>query len=146
MTDVLNKTQRSELMRGIKSRNTAFEMDFRLHLRRAGLPYKLHSCLPGRPDIVFPAARIAVFLDSCFWHGCRWHCRMPKSNIAYWRKKIARNRQRDKNVNSEYRKLGWKIVRLWEHTIRRDPTSCILRVKADLKQNLAREATWGKKA
>jgi DNA mismatch endonuclease (patch repair protein) len=134
-TDVLSKTDRSEVMRAIKDRNTGFELGFRSQLRQAGLPYKLQSRLPGRPDLVFPAARLAVFLDSCFWHGCRWHCRMPKSNVAYWGKKIARNRLRDKAVNAECTKLGWKVLRLWEHAIRRDPKSCVVRIKSNLRSH-----------
>ncbi len=134
MTDVLNKTQRSKVMRAIKGRNTAFEMAFRSHLRRAGLRYRLLNRLPGRPDLIFPAARLAVFLDSCFWHGCRWHCRMPKSNVAYWRKKIAGNRRRDKMVTAEYKELRWKILRLWEHAVKRDPLSCVRRIAHTLSR------------
>jgi len=78
--------------------------------------------LPGRPDVVFRAARVAVFLDSCFWHACRRHLRRPASNLAYWEAKIRRNRARDLAVNRLLRSQGWKILRLWEHQLKR-PTS-----------------------
>jgi DNA mismatch endonuclease (patch repair protein) len=129
MTDVLSKIQRSNVMRAIKCRNTAFEIAFRSQLWRAGLRFRLNTQLPGRPDIVFPSARLGVFLDSCFWHGCSRHCRMPKTNTAYWHRKIGKNRRRDRIVTAEYRKLGWRIIRLWEHTMHSDPETCVLKIK-----------------
>jgi DNA mismatch endonuclease, patch repair protein len=144
MTDVLSKTQRAKVMRAIKGRNTALEIAFRSQLWRAGLRFRVQNKLPGKPDIVFPALRLAVFLDSCFWHGCRWHCRMLKSNLDYWRKKIARNIRRDKIVNAECKKLGWGVVRLWEHTITRDPLACVLRIGNKSNGRMVRQRPHGK--
>ncbi|MBN8628353.1 MAG: very short patch repair endonuclease, partial [Planctomycetes bacterium] len=75
------------------------------------------SKLPGRPDFVFRRARLAVFVDGDFWHGHPRNCRMPKSNAAYWKAKIARNRARDKAVNRTLRALGWRVVRIWESSL-----------------------------
>jgi len=67
---------------------------------------------------VFRKARIAVFIDGCFWHACQKHCRMPASNRDYWERKIGRNAERDKRVNRELRRRGWRVVRIWEHEIK----------------------------
>jgi len=72
----------------------------------------------GKPDIVFRRKKIAIFIDSDFWHGHPKRCIMPKTNIDYWGKKIARNRERDKQVNKELKGKGWKVVRLWEFDIK----------------------------
>jgi len=71
----------------------------------------------GRPDFVFPARRLAVFVDGCFWHGCPRHGTMPKGNRSFWRAKITRNRERDREVGAELRRLGWKVLRVWEHEL-----------------------------
>jgi DNA mismatch endonuclease (patch repair protein) len=75
--------------------------------------------LPGRPDFAFPARRLAVFVDGCFWHGCPRHGTLPKGNARFWREKIARNRERDREVNLELRRRGWRVIRIWEHELRR---------------------------
>lgn len=68
-----------------------------------------------RPDIVFTRARVAVFVDGCFWHSCPLHGRVPKSNLAYWIPKLEGNRARDDRVNSALASNGWVVVRIWEH-------------------------------
>jgi DNA mismatch endonuclease (patch repair protein) len=74
--------------------------------------------LIGKPDFVFPTARLAVFIDGCFWHGCAHHCRMPSSNIDYWYAKIGKNKVRDKKITKELRSKDWKVIRIWEHEIK----------------------------
>ena len=71
----------------------------------------------GKPDFIFRQARLAVFADGCFWHGCPKHCRIPAGNRAFWKRKFAANRARDRRVNRELRKLGWRVVRIWEHAL-----------------------------
>ena len=132
MADVISKTKRSAVMRAIKSKNTGLERAFRTKLWKSGLRYRVNYSLPGRPDLVFVQARLLVFLDSCFWHGCRWHCRMPKSNVGYWDGKIAGNRRRDRSVTVECKRLGWGVLRLWEHSIREDLSGCVAKVIAAL--------------
>lgn len=134
MTDVISKTERSAVMRAVKSKDTGLEMAFRKELWNRGLRYRVNYSLPGKPDLVFIQPRLLVFLDSCFWHGCRWHCRMPKSNVRYWNGKISGNRHRDRSITTECRKLGWKVLRLWEHSIRNDLSCCIEQVIAALGQ------------
>ena len=128
MTDTLTRRQRGQVMAKIRSKNTAFERNFRSLLKKAGVSFKVSNKLPGKPDLVFPDAHLVVFLDSCFWHGCRWHCRMPKSNRRYWVVKIRGNRQRDKDLMTKYRRGPWKAIRIWEHSIIRDPWKCVNRI------------------
>lgn len=73
-----------------------------------------------RADIVFPSARLAIFIDGCFWHGCPEHHRMPASNLEYWKGKLARNLARDKLVTDGLKRAGWTVLRLWEHVDARE--------------------------
>jgi len=77
------------------------------------------SKLPGKPDFVFPKLKTAVFVDGCFWHGCPRHFIKPKGNAKFWRDKISTNRARDRKVNRTLRSMGWKVVRVWEHELKR---------------------------
>lgn len=129
MPDSFGPAMRSEIMRSVKSSNTRLEVAFRSMLWAAGLRYRLKSRLPGKPDLVFPAARVSVFVDSCFFHACPRHCRFPKSNQSYWTAKLRRNQERDRLVTAEHRKLGWKAIRIWEHSIRARPDWCVSRIK-----------------
>jgi DNA mismatch endonuclease (patch repair protein) len=90
--------------------------------------YRLRPRLPGTPDVVFPRARLAVFIDGCFWHGCPEHYRAPKANAEFWRAKIERNTSRDRRVDRELLDMGWRTVRVWEHEIRIDPRGVATRV------------------
>jgi len=74
--------------------------------------------LTGRPDFVFPKPRLAIFVDGCFWHGCKKHCRMPKSNQEYWEAKIQRNKKRDRAVMRKLRENSWVVIRIWEHSLK----------------------------
>lgn len=87
--------------------------------------------MPGNPDFVFRQEHLAVFVDGCFWHGCRWHCRMPKSRQDFWGPKIARNKARDRDVGRLLRGRGWRVLRVWEHTLR-DPERVARRLEAVL--------------
>jgi DNA mismatch endonuclease (patch repair protein) len=136
MADTVSSEKRSETMRAIRSANTGFEMSFRMLLRKAGLAFSTQNNLPGKPDLIFRRAKVAVFLDSCFWHGCRWHCRMPKSNSAYWNEKIDKNRRRDRAIRDGYRKTEWAIARIWEHSIRTNPQQCIDRLRVLVQNRL----------
>ena len=78
--------------------------------------------LLGKPDFVFPRARVAVFVDGCFWHGHPRKCRMPKANRPYWLRKISRNVARDRVVTRALQKKGWKVVRIWEDTVLKPAT------------------------
>jgi DNA mismatch endonuclease (patch repair protein) len=103
----------------IRSKETKIEIDFRKLLSKKGLKYRKNSNKYfGKPDIVFPLKKIAIFIDSCFWHGCKKHCRVPAANRRYWLKKINGNKKRDKRVSSYFKKNGWKVIRIWEHDLK----------------------------
>ena len=106
-------------MSKVKSKNTKIEVDFRKTIWKAGFRYrKNQSGYFGKPDLVLKKRKIVIFIDSCFWHGCKKHCRLPSTRKNYWLPKIERNKQRDKEVNKYYKKLGWKIFRFWEHDLK----------------------------
>lgn len=116
MTDNLTPAARSSLMSRVRQKDTRPELVLRKALHAAGLRYVLHPrSLPGRPDIVFPKYRTAVFVHGCFWHGheCRAG-RSPSSNTDYWITKISANRERDAKKEAALQAQGWRVVSVWE--------------------------------
>ena len=111
------------VMQANKSKNTKPELLVRHALREAGLPgYRLHwkKC-PGRPDICYPGRKVAIFVNGCFWHRCP-HCNLPtpKSNVAFWEAKFARNQARDARNSQQLVDEGWTVVVVWECALKRD--------------------------
>lgn len=106
-------------MRGNRSKNTRPEMKLRSALHRRGLRYRVDAApLPGirrRADVIFPKARVAVFVDGCFWHGCPKHYRPSTKNSAFWRQKMETNRSRDAQTNDMLTAAEWVVIRVWEH-------------------------------
>ncbi|MFE5481940.1 very short patch repair endonuclease [Streptomyces sp. NPDC056527] len=102
-----------------RSRNTDVEMALRRALHASGFRYRVHRRpLKGvrrEADIVFGPAKVAVFVDGCFWHGCPEHATWPKRNSAFWREKIEKNRMRDANTDARLAEAGWVPLRVWEH-------------------------------
>lgn len=118
MSEVASKQKRSEIMRAVKSKDSEIEVAFRKALWKKGFRYRKNSTKYfGKPDLVLKKYKTIIFIDSCFWHGCEAHCRMPKTRREYWVAKIDRNKARDDEVNSHYKKTGWKLFRIWEHQI-----------------------------
>lgn len=117
MTDTVKKGVRSKIMARIRGKNTSPEKFLRKALFAAGSKYRLQYPVKGRPDIVFPKEKVAVFVDGCFWHGCVRCARLPKSNVVYWTRKIASNVKRDSLVNQELKKTGWRVLRIPEHNL-----------------------------
>lgn len=118
--DDRSPAERSRTMAAVRSRDTTPERLVRSALHRTGIRFRLRQkvALPTRtvtPDLVFRGARVAVFIDGCYWHGCPEHCRMPTSNRAYWTDKIERNRERDRRTDAELLAAGWAVLRHWEH-------------------------------
>ncbi len=117
MTDIVDSKRRSKLMAGIRGRDTAPELTVRRIAHRIGLRFRLHRRdLPGRPDLVFPKHRLAVFVHGCFWHrheGCRY-ASTPKSRIAFWTAKFAANVERDTRQEVALKTLGWRVFVIWE--------------------------------
>ncbi len=111
------KLTKSEQMARVKSRNTKPELSLRKTLWARGRRYRVHAGLPGSPDIAFQGARLAIFVDGCFWHGCPEHYTAPRANAGFWTAKIERNRARDRRVDRELVADGWSVLRLWEHEI-----------------------------
>ena len=119
MPDVLTKKKRSEVMSRIRGwGNKDTELAMIQILRKHHLSgWRRNQPVLGRPDFVFPKKKVALFVDGCFWHGCLKHSNMPRNNRPFWKKKLQANKDRDKFVNRELRKLGWRVVRVWEHEL-----------------------------
>jgi DNA mismatch endonuclease (patch repair protein) len=134
--DVFTKKQRSQVMAAVRSRgNRETEQKLVGMLRRAGITgWRRHQTLPGRPDFVFRRQRLAIFVDGCFWHGCRWHCRMPQDNREYWQRKISRNATRDRSTTRLLRRSGWRVLRIWAHSLR-SPEIVLRRITSELSGN-----------
>ena len=134
MPDVFTKAKRSDVMsriRGSGNKDTELALIklFRQH-RITG--WRRHQKVFGKPDFSFREKRLAVFVDGCFWHGCPRCYSRPKSNRKFWDAKIARNRERDREVTLELRRLGWRVIRIWEHDLAKRGIVCIRRINGVL--------------
>ena len=131
MTDIVDRRRRSELMAGIRGRDTAPELAVRRIAHRMGLRFRLHrKDLPGRPDLVLPKHRLAVLVHGCFWHrheDCRY-AYTPKSRVVFWTEKFAQNIARDRGNEQALRNLGWRVLVIWE---------CETRDEENIEQRLA---------
>ncbi len=123
----------SRRMAAVRKRDNGPEMAVRRLLHSAGLRYRVAWPVPGQRrrtiDIAFTKARLAVYIDGCFWHGCRVHGTSPKANSAWWADKIATNQARDADVTSQLEALGWTVMRFWEHEA---PQDVVARINAHL--------------
>lgn len=103
----------------VRQKNTGAEMALRRALYALGFRYRVDFPVLTKPrrvaDIAFPALKIAIFVDGCFWHGCPEHATWPKRNAEFWRQKIEANRQRDADTNERLHSLGWTVLRFWSH-------------------------------
>jgi DNA mismatch endonuclease (patch repair protein) len=134
MADPLSSKQRSALMSRVRTRDTAPEILLRRTLWRAGIRgWRLHPRnVPGKPDIAWIGRRVAVFVDGAFWHGhpdYYWGQSGP-----FWDSKITRNRERDARVDIALAELGWRVLRLWDFEVEREPETCLGRVVAILRE------------
>ena len=116
MADTVSAETRSRIMSRIRSKHTRLEREYRARLARCGVRgWRMHAAdLPGTPDFVFRETGLAVFVDSCFWHGCPAHYRPPKTCRAWWAAKIARKKARDEEADRLLRHHGWHVLRLRE--------------------------------
>jgi DNA mismatch endonuclease (patch repair protein) len=111
----LNTTVSAQMQRMPRS-STGPEIMIRRELHSRGLRFRVnHPLLPGRPDVAFTAARVAVFVDGCFWHSCPDHGLLPKNNRDWWRNKLERNVERDREKDAQLEEMGWTVVHVWEH-------------------------------
>ncbi|MFD0204486.1 MULTISPECIES: very short patch repair endonuclease [Saccharothrix] len=124
-----------------RSRDTGIEVALRRELHRLGLRYRVHQrpvrAVRREADVVFGPAKVAVFVDGCFWHGCPEHGTWPKRNGEFWRTKIEANRERDANTDQVLAEAGWLAVRVWEHE---DPTDAASRVRTTVLRRRGRLA------
>ncbi len=135
--DNVDKNTRSHVMAAVRARgNLSTEMRLRMLLVKRGIIgwRVLPKNIVGNPDFVFSDARLAIFVDGCFWHGCA-HCyRRPSSNRDYWDAKVKRNMQRDKSLRAKLRRSGWSVLRIWEHELKENPEACIAKIERKLLQ------------
>lgn len=132
MSDVLTSEQRRHCMSRNRGTRTGPEEMLRKALWASGLRYRIHHGLPGKPDVVFPARRLVVFVDGCFWHGCPIHYQAPSNNAAFWAAKIETNRNRDAEVAGQLEALGWRVMRFWEHEVKSDLPDCVSLIREAL--------------
>lgn len=129
MADVFSSAKRSAVMARIRSKgNLQTELAMIRLLHQHGFTgWRRNQPVYGRPDFIFRKARLAVFVDGCFWHGCPQHGTIPQNNRKYWKRKLERNRERDQQVNRELRRRGWKILRVWYHELGSNNQAKLLR-------------------
>jgi DNA mismatch endonuclease, patch repair protein len=162
MPDVFTKAKRSEVMSRIRGRGNKDTELALARLLRANritgwrrhvvLKFKVQSpkskvrdsTKPARreprptgritPDFVFRQVRLALFVDGCFWHGCPRHATKPVNNRAFWKKKLAGNKTRDRLVNQTLRRAGWRVLRIWECDLAKHPETCVRRIQRALAE------------
>ncbi|MDD5016428.1 MAG: very short patch repair endonuclease [Atribacterota bacterium] len=133
--DNLTKEQRHRNMQRICSKNTLPEKVISRGLKSRKINFKNNTRkIFGTPDIVIPRKKIAIFVDSDFWHGHPTRFSMPKTNRSYWKAKILGNKNRDRRVNLELKSKGWKVIRLWEYNIKHKPEVCIDKIVSIYKK------------
>jgi DNA mismatch endonuclease (patch repair protein) len=131
--DNLTPEQRSYCMSRIKGKDTGIERLLRSELHRRGLRFKKHiKELPGKPDIVFPKEKVAIFIDGDFWHGYRFPLWEHKVS-DFWKKKIGKTRERDQKNFRKLRKMGWYVTRIWQHEMENDLEACIEKLISTLE-------------
>jgi len=127
-------------MSRVKQKDGSLERIVRSELYKKGYRFRKHlKSIPGRPDLIFPKAKVAVFIDGDFWHGYRfpiWEHKLPD----FWKEKIGENRKRDRKNFRKLRSKGWRVLRIWQHEIRRSVDTCIKRVEDAVKMQWTN--TW----
>lgn len=126
-------------MRGNRGRDTRPELAVRRACHARGLRYRVDvrplTTLNRRADLVFARAKVAVFVDGCFWHQCPSHGTTARANASYWANKIAKNVERDRDTNRQLEKAGWTVIRAWEH----EPVAEVVdRVESALRERRSR--------
>lgn len=133
--DRISKQQRSKNMAAVKSRgnqSTEEKLAILFRLNKVKGWRRQYRKLPGTPDFAFPTEKLAVFVDGCFWHGCRYSS-MPKTNKKFWMEKISSNKKRDQKVNRMLKSVGWKSIRLCEFLLQKDDGKQLRRIISWIK-------------
>lgn len=133
----------SRIMSAVRNRDTGPELRLRKELHRRGLRYRLHPRIFGRPDLVFPGAQVAVFVDGDYWHGNTWRVRGAQSfddyfagraHSDFWRTKISKNMARDEEVNRHLKEAGWVVLRIWESDVQANLSRAADRVERQVHE------------
>lgn len=129
MTDIYSKKKRSEIMSHVKGKNTGLELLAKKLLKDSGVSgFKRGDGVFGRPDFIFTKEKIALFIDGGFWHGLNY-AKIKNKLPSFWKEKMAANMKRDRRVNKTLRSEGWKVLRVWDYQIKKDPQKFIKRLK-----------------
>lgn len=151
MSSVLPSTAHSRAtMRANRGKDTGPEVTLRAALHARGLRFRKNMRLDlgqgrrVRPDIVFPRLRFAVFVDGCFWHGCREHRSLPRANAEFWRRKIEATRRRDAQQSEWLASAGWHVLRVWEHDVVSPAEETIVELVGRLKDRRGTPDAAGK--
>jgi DNA mismatch endonuclease, patch repair protein len=135
----MDERLKNKTMQAVRSKNTKLELAVTKELWKRGIRFRKNvSGLFGKPDIAIKKHKIVIFIDSCFWHGCELHCRLPKKNEEFWINKIERNKQRDKEVTNYYVNNGWNILRIWEHELNENFNEVINTIERFIETNKKR--------
>mgnify|MGYP001048168530 CR=1 FL=1 len=135
MADIVSRETRSRMMSNIRA-VSRLEDRISRQLWQMGLRFKRNvKDLMGKPDIAIKKYKIAIFVDSCFWHSCPEHRVMPKTNEEFWRKKLEANKARDNEVNQFYLSQGWNVLRIWEHEFREDFEAAVMKIHDYIVEN-----------
>lgn len=130
--DKISKEKRSKIMASIHSKNTRPEIALRNALSSKQLRFET-SYGKEKIDIAFPSAKLAIFVDGCFWHGCPVHSHLPTTRTEYWEPKLRKNVERDKAQNERLKNEGWLVLRFWEHELG-DPSRTLEEIQTVLRQ------------
>lgn len=137
MADTITKERRSWNMSRIRDRDTGPELRLRSLLHRAGFRFRLHAKkLPGRPDIVLPRYRTAIFVHGCFWHrhsGCR-NATTPSTRVEFWQEKFDSNVRRDSRNRADLEAAGWTVMTVWECELKADAEEVVQRLAGELRR------------
>ncbi len=137
MTDIVSPEKRSQMMAGIRGKNTKPEIQVRKLLHAAGFRFRLHrKDLPGKPDIILPKYKVVIFVHGCFWHGHE-NChlfRLPKSRIDFWEAKISGNVKRDKHKQKQLLNDGWRVLLVRECALKGKTTLDTFTLDKEIKQ------------
>lgn len=133
MTDNLTPAQRSYRMSRVKNRDTGLEVLVRSEVHRRGYRFRKHvKELPGKPDLVFTKSKVAVFIDGDFWHGYRFP-QWEHTVSGFWKEKIEKNRARDQKNFRKLKGMGWRVIRVWQHDIKKDLNRSVQKIIAEIK-------------
>ncbi len=129
MPDKFSKDVRSNIMSSIRSKNTQPELAVRKIIWSKGKRYRVHDrTVFGTPDISHKGKKLAVFIDGCFWHGCKKCCTVPQTNTTFWINKIHNNQKRRRKVAARLKFDGWNMITFWEHEIKTNPNLVAYRI------------------